>query len=50
MRTLVLCDDKYHPARIARAGLEPLTAAGFSFDFIENALVSRIIRQIDEKA
>jgi uncharacterized protein len=37
MRTLVLCDDKYHPARIARAGLEPLTAAGFTFDFIENA-------------
>ena len=37
MQTLVLCDDPWHPARIARAGLAPLEAAGFAFDWIERA-------------
>jgi uncharacterized protein len=37
MRTLVLCDDYYHPARTPRAGLEPLEQAGFAFDWVENA-------------
>jgi type 1 glutamine amidotransferase len=37
MRTLVLCDDYWHPARTARAGLAPLSDAGFEFDWIENA-------------
>jgi type 1 glutamine amidotransferase len=37
MRTLVLCDDYYHPARTPRAGLAPLEQAGFAFDWIEHA-------------
>jgi len=37
MRVLVLCDDIWHPARTVRAGLEPLAAAGFSFEWIEHA-------------
>jgi type 1 glutamine amidotransferase len=36
MRVLVLCEDYYHPARIARAGLAPLDGQGFEFDFVEN--------------
>ena len=36
MRTLVLCDDYYHPARTPRAGLAPLEQAGFAFDWIEH--------------
>ncbi len=37
MRTLVLCDDYWHPARLPRAGLAPLVDAGFTFDWIEHA-------------
>ena len=37
MRTLVLCDDYWHPARTARAGLGPLSDRGFEFDWIEHA-------------
>ena len=37
MRTLVLCDDYWHPARTPRTGLAPLEDAGFAFDWIENA-------------
>jgi uncharacterized protein len=37
IRVLVLCDDKWHPAETVRRGLEPLRAAGFEFDWIENA-------------
>lgn len=37
MRTLVLCDDRWHPASTARAGLLPLEQAGFAFDWIEHA-------------
>jgi type 1 glutamine amidotransferase len=37
MRTLVICDDYYHPARVPRAGLAPLEARGFTFDWIEHA-------------
>ncbi|HSH79349.1 MAG TPA: ThuA domain-containing protein [Herpetosiphonaceae bacterium] len=37
MRTLVLCDDYWHPACTARAGLGPLMDAGFTFDWVENA-------------
>ena len=37
MKTLVLCDDRWHPARVPRAGLGPLAEAGFSFDWIEHA-------------
>lgn len=36
MKTLVLCDDYWHPARVPRAGLEALTASEFTFDWIEN--------------
>src|SRR5215510_7312052 len=35
MRTLVICDDYYHPARLPRSGLAPLEQAGFAFDWIE---------------
>jgi uncharacterized protein len=37
MRILVLCDDYWHPARTPRAGLAPLAAQGFAFDWIEQA-------------
>lgn len=37
-RILVFCDDLYHPASTARAGLAPLEAPdGFKFEWIENA-------------
>jgi uncharacterized protein len=38
LRVLVLCDDKWHPAAVPRAGLAALGDVGFSFDWIENAL------------
>ena len=37
MRTLVLCDDFWHPARVPREGLGALTGVEFTFDWIENA-------------
>lgn len=37
MRALVLCDDFYHPAAVARAGLAPLERRGWSFDWVEYA-------------
>jgi type 1 glutamine amidotransferase len=37
MRTLVLCGDYWHPARVAQAGLAPLASAGFEFDWITHA-------------
>ncbi|MBN2390983.1 MAG: SDR family NAD(P)-dependent oxidoreductase [Anaerolineae bacterium] len=36
MRVLVLADDRWHPAQVAREGLAPLTEQGFTFDWIEN--------------
>ncbi|MBN1936424.1 MAG: ThuA domain-containing protein [Anaerolineae bacterium] len=37
MRTLVICDDYWHPARTVRGGLATLNDSGFEFDWIENA-------------
>lgn len=37
MKTLVLCDDYWHPARVPREGLGALTGFEFAFDWIENA-------------
>src|SRR5689334_4954856 len=37
MRTLVICDDYWHPARVPHAGLAPLEERGFEFDWIEHA-------------
>ena len=37
MKTLVLCDDYWHSARVAREGLGALTGLEFTFDWIENA-------------
>jgi uncharacterized protein len=37
MKTLVLCDDYWHPARVPRGGLGALTEHEFTFDWIENA-------------
>jgi uncharacterized protein len=37
MRTLVLCDDYWHPARTARAGLGALHDSGCELDWIEHA-------------
>ena len=37
MRTLVLCDDYWHPARTARTGLGVLLDCGCEFDWIEHA-------------
>jgi type 1 glutamine amidotransferase len=36
MRTLVLCDDTWHPAAVIRRGLAPLSDAGFDFEFLED--------------
>lgn len=36
LRVLVLCDDRWHPARTVRAGLAPLEGADFHFDWIEH--------------
>ncbi len=37
MKVLVICDDRWHPASTVRAGLKPLAAAGYEFDFLEDA-------------
>lgn len=37
MKTLVLCDDYWHPARIPQEGLGGLAGSEFTFDWIENA-------------
>jgi type 1 glutamine amidotransferase len=38
MRALALCDDRWHPAPVAREGLQALQAGGeFEFDWIEDA-------------
>ena len=37
MRVLVLCDDRYHPARTVRQGLEALGDAEFAFDWMTDA-------------
>lgn len=37
MKTLVLCDDYWHPARVPREGLSPIKEKGFEFDWIEDA-------------
>jgi type 1 glutamine amidotransferase len=37
MHALVLCDDYYHPAHVAHAGLHPLEEHGWEFDWIEHA-------------
>lgn len=36
MRALVLCDDRYHPAAVARAGLAPLERRGWALDWVEH--------------
>jgi hypothetical protein len=36
MKTLVLCDDYWHPARVPQEGLRQLTGTEFPFDWIEN--------------
>ena len=38
MKVLVICDDYWHPAKTPRAGLAPLAAAGYEFDFLEDAI------------
>ncbi len=37
MRVLVIADDRWHPAHIAREGLAPLAERGFTFDWLEDA-------------
>jgi uncharacterized protein len=37
MRAIVFCDDRYHAAATVRAGLAPLGAEDFEFDWVENA-------------
>ena len=37
MKTLVLCDDYWHPARVPRAGLSGFNDQEFAFDWIEDA-------------
>jgi type 1 glutamine amidotransferase len=37
MRLWVICDDYWHPARTARAGLAPLEGSDLQFDWLEDA-------------
>jgi uncharacterized protein len=37
MKTLVLCDDYWHPARVPREGLSGFNDKEFAFDWIEDA-------------
>jgi type 1 glutamine amidotransferase len=37
MKTLVLCDDFWHPSRVPREGLGPLKGQEFTFDWLEDA-------------
>ncbi len=37
MKTLVLCDDYWHPAQTIRRGLGALAESGFQFDWVEDA-------------
>ncbi len=37
MRILVICDDRWHPARTVREGLSTLQAGGLEFDWLEHA-------------
>ena len=37
MRVLVICDDRWHPASMVRAGIEALGECGYTFDWIEDA-------------
>jgi type 1 glutamine amidotransferase len=37
VNVLVLCDDYYHPAGVARCGLQDLAARGFHFVWVEDA-------------
>ncbi len=34
MRVLVLADDYWHPAEVVREGLAPMTAQGYTFDWV----------------
>jgi type 1 glutamine amidotransferase len=36
-RTLVLCEDPWHPGTIARRGLKTLGDCGFDFEFLKNS-------------
>jgi type 1 glutamine amidotransferase len=37
MDILVLCDDRWHPAKVVRDGLAPLENQGYHFTYIEDA-------------
>ncbi|MBC8062700.1 MAG: ThuA domain-containing protein [Clostridiaceae bacterium] len=37
MNVLVICDDRWHPGEVVRAGVDPLQNKGFEFDFIFDA-------------
>jgi uncharacterized protein len=37
IRTLVLCDDFWHPGAITRRGLKALSNRGFDFEFLKNS-------------
>jgi uncharacterized protein len=37
MKILVLCDDRWHPARTVRTGLTALEGQDFQFDWVEDA-------------
>ncbi|MCX7756170.1 MAG: ThuA domain-containing protein [Anaerolineales bacterium] len=37
LKILVLCDDRWHPARVLRDGLGALAGRGFVFDWLEDA-------------
>lgn len=37
MRILVVCDDRWHPAAVARQGLASFAESGFELDWVEDA-------------
>lgn len=44
---LVVCDDRWHPAKIARDGLQPLVERGFEFNFVTAAHSDLLARLSD---
>ncbi len=42
MRTLVICDDYWHPASTTRAGLHALGDCGFEFEWSKTQRIGRL--------
>ncbi|HEU5396246.1 MAG TPA: ThuA domain-containing protein, partial [Verrucomicrobiae bacterium] len=47
LRTLVLCDDPFHPAATVRRGLRQFARRGFDFEWVEDgkAITAKLLKQ-----